>query len=113
LNSAEFYEHAVIGGSSNLRAFKRERFWGKSSFYNNNELRYITNIRSHLLNAKAGLLVFFDDGRVWMPGENDNNFHTSYGGGILLAPFNKISATVTYGISKESRLINFRVNKLF
>jgi hypothetical protein len=113
MSSAEFYEHAIIGGAENLRGFKRERFWGKTSFYNNNELRFISNIKTHLLNAKAGLLIFFDDGRVWMPHENSNTLHYGYGTGILLAPFNKVSGTFTYGISKESRLFQIRLNKLF
>ncbi|HYJ64822.1 MAG TPA: BamA/TamA family outer membrane protein, partial [Parafilimonas sp.] len=113
LNSAEFYEHAVVGGPESLRGFKRERFWGKTSFYNNNELRYITNIKTHVLNAKAGLLVFFDDGRVWIPNEKSNTLHTAYGAGIILAPFNKFCGTITYGISKESNLIQIKINKLF
>lgn len=113
LISPEFYEHAIIGGPSTLRGFIRERFWGKSAFYNTNELRYITTIRTHFLYAKAGLLVFFDDGRVWMPNENSNTLHTSYGAGILFAPFRKISATVTYGISNESRLVQASVFKIF
>jgi hypothetical protein len=113
LNSAEFYEHAVIGGPENLRGFKRERFWGKTSFYNNNEFRFITNIRTHVLNAKAGLLAFFDDGRVWMPHENSKIIHTSYGAGIILAPFNQACGIITYGISKESSLVQVRIVKLF
>jgi outer membrane protein assembly factor BamA len=113
LNSAEFYEHAVFGTPDILRGYKRERFWGKTSFYNDNELRYITNIRSHILNAKAGVLLFLDDGRVWMPGENSNIIHSGYGAGILLAPFNVISATLTYGISNESRLFQLTINKYF
>ena len=113
INSAEFYEHAVIGGPLNLRGFNRERFWGKTSFYNNNELRYITDIRTHLINGKAGILVFLDNGRVWLPGENSDIMHVGYGAGILLAPFGKISATVTYGISKESKLLQLSLNTLF
>jgi outer membrane protein assembly factor BamA len=113
LNSANFYEHAVIGGPENLRGFYRERFWGKTSFYNNNELRYITNVKTHLVNGKAGLLVFLDDGRVWMPGEGSDVMHVGYGAGIILAPFNKISAVVTYGISHESKLLQLSFNKLF
>ncbi|HEY2726590.1 MAG TPA: BamA/TamA family outer membrane protein, partial [Parafilimonas sp.] len=97
INSAEFYEHAVIGGPESLRGFKRERFWGKTSFYNNNELRYITNFKTHLLNAKAAFLAFFDDGRVWIPNENSNTLHTACGAGIMLAPFNKFCGTITYG----------------
>ena len=113
INSAEFYEHAVIGGPLNLRGFNRERFWGKTSFYNNNELRYITDIRTHLINGKAGILVFLDNGRVWLPDENSDIMHIGYGAGILLAPFGKISATVTYGISKESKLLQLSLNTLF
>lgn len=113
INSAEFYEHAMIGGPLNLRGFNRERFWGKTSFYNNNELRYITNVKTHLVNGKAGILVFVDDGRVWLPNESSNAMHVGYGAGILLAPFDKISATVTYGISHESKLLQLRFNTLF
>ncbi len=113
VGSAEFYEHAVLGGPDNLRGFRRERFWGKTVFYNSNELRYITNLRTHILNAKAGLLIFFDDGRAWIPGENSSAFHTAYGTGIMIAPFNMVCGSITYGISGESRLVQLRINKLF
>jgi outer membrane protein assembly factor BamA len=112
VNSAEFYEHAVIGGVESLRGFKRERFWGKTSFFNNNELRFITNIRTHIVNARAGLLMFYDDGRVWIPGENSDAFHTSWGGGIIFAPFKFPAITVTYGISNEAKLVQVTLNKL-
>jgi hemolysin activation/secretion protein len=112
LNSAQFYEHAVIGGPDNLRGYNRERFWGKTSYYNNNELRFITNLHTYIMNAKFGVLAFFDDARVWLPGETSNTIHTSFGGGILLAPFNAVSATITYGISKEQNLVQLRINKL-
>jgi Omp85 superfamily domain len=113
LNTANFYEHAIVGGPVSLRGFRRERFWGQSGVYNTNDLRFITNIRTHWLYAKAGLLVFFDEGRVWMPNENSNTLHTSYGGGIIFAPFRRISATVTYGISNEARLVQATVYKIF
>ena len=65
------------------------------------------------MNAKAGLLAFFDNGRVWMPEDTSTTLHTSYGGGILIAPFYKISMTMVYGITKETRLLQFGVNTLF
>jgi outer membrane protein assembly factor BamA len=113
ISSAEFYEHTVIGGPLNLRGFNRERFWGKTSFYNNNELRYLTDIKTHLVNGKAGLFAFLDQGRVWQPGEDSGSMHLGYGAGIILAPFHKICAVVTYGISKETRLWQLSNNKLF
>ncbi len=113
LNNTLPYQHAVIGGPENFRGYRRERFWGKTAFYNNNEFRFITNMRTHLLNAKIGLLAFFDDGRVWMPNEISGTWHTSYGGGLLLAPFHFTSFTLTYGISNEMKLFQFKFNTLF
>jgi hypothetical protein len=111
-NNAQVTQFAVIGGATNLRGYRLERFWGKSAFYNNNELRFITNIRSYLLNAKAGVFAFYDNGRVWMPGEKSNTLHTSYGAGLLLAPFNKLTIQLTYGISNEAKLWQFGINTL-
>jgi len=96
-----------------LRGYRRERFWGKTSFQNNNEFRFITNFHSYLLNAKVGLLAFFDDGRVWMPGEKSNTWHTSYGGGFIIAPFNIICFTASIGISPEMTTIQFGLSKIF
>ncbi|NOT51577.1 MAG: hypothetical protein HOP10_09895 [Chitinophagaceae bacterium] len=113
LNNALFIQHAVIGGPENFRGYRRERFWGKTSFYNNNELHFITNMRTHLLNAKIGLIAFVDDGRVWMPGESSDTWHSSYGGGLLLAPFHFTCFTLTYGISNEMKIFQFKMNTLF
>lgn len=106
----EFYQYPSIGGGQDLRGFQRQRFYGKTSFYNSNELRFISNVRSYLFNGKAGLLVFVDDGRVWMPQEKSNTLHTGYGGGIVLAPFNMVFVDVTYGFSNEDRLLQLRLN---
>jgi hypothetical protein len=48
-----------------------------------------------------------------MPSEKSDKFHTGYGAGILLAPFNKIFAGITYSISEEFRLIQLRISKPF
>ncbi|HET6994589.1 MAG TPA: BamA/TamA family outer membrane protein [Chitinophagaceae bacterium] len=113
LNSARFYEHSVIGGAINLRGYRWQRFWGQSAFFNNNELRYITNIKTHWLNAKTGLILFFDAGRVWMPGENSTTLHTSYGPAFLFAPFNALSLTFSYGMAKESKIFQVGINTIF
>ena len=112
LNSGQMYEHAIVGGPRTIRGYRRERFWGQTSFYNNNELRYITDFRSYLMNGKIGVLAFFDQGRVWMPGERSNKMHISYGPGIMLVPFNKYNITATYGITEEIRLVQLRLNRM-
>jgi outer membrane translocation and assembly module TamA len=112
LNSGQAYEHAIIGGPRTLRGFRRERFWGKTAFYNSNELRFITNFRSYFMTGKIGVFAFFDQGRVWMPGERSNKIHISYGPGIMLAPFYKCNISATYGITEEIRLIQVRLNRV-
>ena len=109
-NNVQVFQHAVIGGPESLRGYRWERFWGKTAYYNNNELRFITNLKSYIMNAKAGLFVFFDNGRVWTSNDNSNTIHTSYGAGIILAPFNKIGFIVTYGISPEERFVQLKIN---
>lgn len=109
----EFYQYNFIAGGQTLRGYRRERFWGKTAFYNSNDLRFISNVHSYIYNGKLGLVAFVDNGRVWMPGENSNKLHTGYGGGVLIAPFNKIAAEVTYSISEEIRLIQLRILKPF
>jgi hypothetical protein len=104
----EFYQYPEIGGGDDLRGFQRQRFYGKTAFYNSNELRFISNVKNYLYNGKAGVLLFVDDGRVWLPGETSNTLHVGYGAGIFLAPFNFVSADITYGFSKEDNLLQFR-----
>ncbi len=109
----EFYQLSWIGGGTTLRGYNRERFYGKSSFYNNNDLRWLFNVRSYLFNGKMGLIGFFDEGRVWQPGEDSNKWHYGYGGGLLIAPFNKVSLTVYYGMSDEASRIHIKLGKFF
>ncbi|WP_207496700.1 BamA/TamA family outer membrane protein [Aridibaculum aurantiacum] len=109
----EFYQYASLGGSQEMRAFRRGRYWGKTAVYNSNELRYIKDVKSYVYNGKLGFLFFYDNGRVWMPNEKSNVWHDGYGFGVFLAPFNKISADVTYGFSRDDRLIQLRLARTF
>ena len=112
LQSGQSYEHAIIGGPRTLRGFRRERFWGKTAFYNSNELRFITNFRSYFMTGKIGVFAFFDQGRVWMPGEQSDKMHFSYGPGFMLAPYYKCNISFTYGITEETRLFQLRLNRV-
>jgi len=109
----EFYQFNWIGGGQNLRGFRRQRFAGKSSVYTDNELRWITNMNGYLFKGKIGLMGFVDQGRVWMPEETSNKWHVGYGAGLMLSPFNKIAATVYYGLSEDDHLIHIRLGRFF
>ncbi|HEX2606746.1 MAG TPA: hypothetical protein VHK91_05180 [Flavisolibacter sp.] len=109
----EFYQLNNIGGYYSLRGFLRYRFYGKSVFYNQNELRWVPNVRGSVFNGRMGLIGLFDNGRVWNPGETSDKWHYGYGGGIILVPFNKLSMTVTYSKSDDDKVINLHFGKLF
>lgn len=98
---AEFYQLNSVGGRK-LRGYRRERFWGNTAYYNNNELQYLFKVRGSLFNGTAGIMAFADQGRVWLKGETSNTWHYGYGGGIIISPFNKIYASLMYGVSPEN-----------
>lgn len=105
----EIYQYNYIGGRPTLRGNRRFRYWGKSVAYEQNDLRWVKDVRGYLYSGKIGLDIFYDAGRVWMPGENSNTWHYGYGGGIILAPFNKIAIELGYGTSKDGGVPYFRI----
>ncbi|MFL5739206.1 MAG: hypothetical protein ACJ75B_03240 [Flavisolibacter sp.] len=109
----EFYQLAWLGGGQNLRGFHRQRFFGQTAFYDDNEIRWITNIRGHLFNGKIGLIGFLDDGRVWNKDEVSMKWHLGYGGGLMLVPFNRIAVIAYYGMSQDDKLIHLRLGRFF
>ena len=104
----EFYQYAGLGGTI-FRGSSKDRFRGKTAFYNTNDIRYIAPFHSWFFNGKAGLLAFCDNGRVWVPGENSNTWHVAYGGGLIVAPFNFIYADGTLGFYKNKMSVQVRV----
>lgn len=108
----KFYQLNAIGGSQNLRGYRRDRFRGRSSFVNNTELQYLFDFKSYLFNGKAGFVGFYDIGRVWHPAEKSDVWHSGYGAGIIIAPFNKAMFSVTAGLSKENRLLHLRLSRV-
>jgi hemolysin activation/secretion protein len=110
---ADYYHLNTLGGNENLRGYSRERFFGKNTFYNNNDLRWVTDTKNYFFAGKIGLLVFYDNGRVWQPGENSNLWHSGYGGGLIIIPFNKAALTGTYGTSKEGAQILLQTQIFF
>jgi hypothetical protein len=113
IGQPEFYQLNTLGGGQTLRGYFRQRFYGKTSFFNNNDLRWIFNVRSKLFNGKMGLIAFADNGRIWQPGEKSDKWHWGYGGGLMIAPFNRLSATVYYGTSDELGKFHIRLGGFF
>ncbi|RYY38274.1 MAG: hypothetical protein EOO08_15310 [Chitinophagaceae bacterium] len=113
----EFYQLPTLGGGNSLRGYRRERFRGETVVFNQNELRFMWDFKSILYNGKLGVTGFFDQGRVWHPidrGDGRDTWHTGFGAGIIIAPFNLVAITVAYGITPEDQVINLRLGtKIF
>ncbi len=112
IGSPEFYQLNILGGNENLRGFRRQRFYGKSTLFLNNEIRWLVPTNKKFF-SKVGLLAFADAGRVWQQGEKSNLIHFGYGGGLLIIPFNRIVVNGSYGFSKEDRVMHLRIGYLF
>ena len=101
----EFFQAQYLGSDDNLRGFRRERFAGKSKFYNQAEMRLrLANFKTYLFPAAFGIMAFVDAGRVWVDNDADKKFFSGYGGGIWFAPLRRLLISVAYAISKEDKL---------
>ncbi|MCD6062478.1 MAG: hypothetical protein K0R82_389 [Flavipsychrobacter sp.] len=107
----EYYQYPSVGGSRSLRGFRRDRFRGDIAFYNNNELQWIKDVRTKIMNGKVGILALVDDGRVWLDNEDSDKWHVTYGGGVILSPFNLVKATATYAFSEDGGRITLRLTR--
>jgi hypothetical protein len=110
----EFFQANVLDGNNNLRGYRRNRFAGGSSFYNNTDLRLrLVSFKTYLFPASLGILGFHDIGRVWQEGEQSKRWHSGYGGGLWISPINMFIISAEYAISKETRMPLLRAAFLF
>lgn len=102
----EFYQAQSLGGTENLRGYRKFRFRGESMAYNNIEMRVkLADFRTYLFPGSLGFLAFHDVGRVWSKGDTSNKWHTGYGGGIWVSPLRRLVLTGSYAISNETKLV--------
>ncbi|WP_205503511.1 BamA/TamA family outer membrane protein [Rufibacter psychrotolerans] len=98
----EFFQAQTLDGPTMLRGYRRNRFSGQSTLYNNTEARLrLFSFTTYLFPASIGVFGFHDIGRVWMEGENSKKWHRSHGGGIWLSPLNQVVLSVGFAASQE------------
>lgn len=107
-NGFEFYQGANIGGFDGLRGYRNQRFTGKKSYYQNTDLRYsLKKMKTGLLPVTMGIYGGYDYGRVWMPNEDSDLWHTSYGGGFFFNAADIMSLTFAYFDSADGARFTF------
>ena len=107
-NGFEFYQGASIGGLDGLRGFRNQRFTGKKAYYQNSDLRYsLKKKKTGLMPVTVGLYGGYDYGRVWLPNEDSDQWHTSYGGGFFFNTADIMSLTFAYFNSVDGGRVTF------
>lgn len=102
-----FYRANTLGGRDNLRGFRGTRYAGRSSAYQNAELRLqLFRFSSYLAIGRAGVLGFLDNGRVWTDGERSKVWHQGYGGGLWFDMFDLFVLQGTAGFSEDDQTIS-------
>lgn len=113
-NNFEFYQAAAIGGNNGMRAFRNERFSGRSYFTNNSEIRWdFGRVRNNIAPANMGILIGYDIGRVWNDHENSRKWHQSAGAGVWLSIVEMMSARLNYFYGSDGGRISAGVGMKF
>lgn len=108
-----FYAN-TLGGTANLRGFRNHRFAGRTSTFQNIELRLgLLNFSTYVALGEVGLLGFFDNGRVWADDLPSNEWHQGYGGGVWFTFFNRLVLTGTYGLSEDEQSLTIGTGFLY
>lgn len=110
----DFFNANILGGRTNLRGYRRTRFYGQTFFYHNLDVRLkLASFRSYIFPGQAGILLFHDVGRVWVKNEASNEWHAGKGFGIWVSPLNTLVLNLNYALGEEEHLPTFSMNFFF
>lgn len=112
-NNFEFYQASSVGGSNDLRAYRAERFSGKSSLSNSSDFRFnLGQLKNPILPVNYGIFAGYDIGRVWNDAEYSKKWHQSVGGGLWLNLAESVTGKMNYFYGSDGGLfsVDFGVN---
>jgi len=98
-----FYYKSTLGQQSNHRGYNRNRFVGDRAAFMNSNLRFhLGSIHTPFVPLKYGIYGLYDLGRVWIDGEDSDDWHTAYGGGFYFMPFQEqFNINLVYARNEE------------
>jgi hypothetical protein len=105
LGDYNFHQAQYLGNNEYLRGWRKDRFAGKTKFYNQAELRWrVSNFKTYLFPGALGFVFFLDAGRVWVDNDDVSRFPIGYGLGFWISPLRRILISVNYGFSSEDKI---------
>lgn len=106
----EFYQAASIGGNSDLRSYRFDRFIGKHSLILTSDLNLrLGKFKTPLLPVYYGIFGGYDFGRVWLKLEESNLWHQSFGGGIWFNTAQTVTSKINYFYGEDGGRISFNL----
>ena len=106
----DFFFAPTLGQDENLRGYYGQRFRGATNFFHMTDLRLgIGSVRNSILPFSFGITGSFDYGKIFDDGDNSELWHSSYGGGIWIAPLNIAIISFSYNQSTDGEGARFRV----
>lgn len=97
-----FYQSASLGNTDNLRGFRRMRFSGHSSVYQNTELRLpVSRMVNYLFSGTWGVYGFIDHGLVWSDYDQTESWHRGYGPGLYADLYDRFVISGSAAFSTE------------
>ncbi|TXK36811.1 hypothetical protein FVR03_16815 [Pontibacter qinzhouensis] len=113
-----FFQAATLGGTENLRGYRRTRFAGRSAVFGNAEARLgLFDLNFSVTPGRLGLLGLVDAGRVFYDGEQNrelfSDLHTGIGGGLFVEIIEKNVVSLTYTVGEEEGLFNVNLGFFF
>ena len=114
IGSFPFFESNTLGGNKNLRGYRGTRFAGRTSFYQNVDVRVqVAEFAGYLGYGRVGVSGFMDNGRVWTDGETSRIWHQGFGGGVWMNYFEQVLIATEAGFSSESETFALRLGFMF
>jgi hemolysin activation/secretion protein len=99
----EFFHANYLSNKSRMRGFRLNRFAGDGMVYAASDLRIKVFKGSGAFPTDIGIFGSFDVGRVFLKNENQDQLHSSFGGGIFLQPLNLVSFKAGYHIGQDDK----------
>jgi len=97
-----FYDFQTLGNNSFLRGFRNNRFSGETALYGNTDLRIsLFYWQNKILPLEVGINGGYDIGRVWLQGEDSDDWHSVTTAGMWFSPFKLVVINAYYSFTKN------------
>ncbi|HEU5170552.1 MAG TPA: BamA/TamA family outer membrane protein [Gemmatimonadales bacterium] len=87
-----FFDAAHVGGAASVRGLRERRYIGDRAAWGNAELRLSFGRASIVVPTEVGIFGLADAGRVWREGEDSDEWHEAFGGGVWFAFLSRANA---------------------